>query len=190
MFTFANTDGCIPGAADLSSRTDGWLYETIEGAGERCKTRRLSAAWIDCESGELILSVGEAARCPATGPHEPTVRRRAPRCAVSSACSCWASDSALLRYSIGNEYARSTTGRPAIGALAEAVALDPTVTAAWKLYAKTLDQRRTHSQTRSMRIVAGIVIARQKGDRQAEREMTVFARRIERALPAEVGSKG
>ena len=28
----------------------------------------------------------------------------------------------------------------------------------------------------------GIDIARQKGDRQAEKEMTVFARRIERAL--------
>lgn len=90
-------------------------------------------------------------------------------------------DSALLRYSIGNEYAKANEWPAAIGALAEAVALDPTYTAAWKLYAKTLDQagRRAEALDAYRR---GIVIARQKGDRQAEREMTVFARRIERAL--------
>ena len=90
-------------------------------------------------------------------------------------------DSALLRYSIGNEYAKANEWPAAIGALAEAVALDPTYTAAWKLYAKTLDQagRRAEALDAYRR---GIVVARQKGDRQAEREMTVFARRIERAL--------
>jgi predicted Zn-dependent protease len=90
-------------------------------------------------------------------------------------------DSALLRYSIGNEYAKANEWLAAIDALAEAVALDPTYTAAWKLYAKALDQagRRAEALDAYRR---GIVIARQKGDRQAEKEMTVFARRIERAL--------
>jgi tetratricopeptide (TPR) repeat protein len=90
-------------------------------------------------------------------------------------------DSALLRYSIGNEYAKANEWPAAIDALAEAVALDPTYTAAWKLYAKALDQagRRAEALDAYRR---GIVIARQKGDRQAEKEMTVFARRIERAL--------
>lgn len=90
-------------------------------------------------------------------------------------------DSALLRYSIGNEYAKANAWPAAIDALAEAVALDPTYTAAWKLYAKALDQagRRAEALDAYRR---GIVIARQKGDRQAEKEMTVFARRIERAL--------
>jgi tetratricopeptide (TPR) repeat protein len=90
-------------------------------------------------------------------------------------------DSALLRYSIGNEYAKANEWPAAIGALAEAVALDPTYTAAWKLYAKTLDRagRRAEALDAYRR---GIVIARQRGDRRAEREMTVFARRIERAL--------
>ncbi|HLW12072.1 MAG TPA: BTAD domain-containing putative transcriptional regulator [Casimicrobiaceae bacterium] len=90
-------------------------------------------------------------------------------------------DSALLRYSIGNEYAKANEWPAAIDALAEAVALDPTYTAAWKLYAKALDQagRRAEALDAYHR---GIVIARQKGDRQAEKEMTVFARRIERAL--------
>jgi predicted Zn-dependent protease len=90
-------------------------------------------------------------------------------------------DSALLRYSIGNEYAKANEWPAAIDALAEAVVLDPTYTAAWKLYAKALDQagRRAEALDAYRR---GIVIARQKGDRQAEKEMTVFARRIERAL--------
>jgi tetratricopeptide (TPR) repeat protein len=90
-------------------------------------------------------------------------------------------DSALLRYSIGNEYAKANEWPAAIDAVAEAVALDPTYTAAWKLYAKALDQagRRAEALDAYRR---GIVIARQKGDRQAEKEMTVFARRIERAL--------
>ena len=76
---------------------------------------------------------------------------------------------------------RRTSGRLRSTRLAEAVALDPTYTAAWKLYAKALDQagRRAEALDAYRR---GIVIARQKGDRQAEKEMTVFARRIERAL--------
>ena len=90
-------------------------------------------------------------------------------------------DSALLRYSIGNEYAKAHEWPAAIDALAQAVALDPAYTAAWKLYARTLDQvgRRAEALEAYRR---GIGVARDKGDRQAEKEMTVFARRIERAL--------
>lgn len=90
-------------------------------------------------------------------------------------------DSALLRYSIGNEYAKADDWPAAIDALAHAVALDPTYTAAWKLYAKALDQAGRNADALDA-YRRGIVIARQKGDRQAEKEMTVFARRIERSL--------
>jgi predicted Zn-dependent protease len=88
-------------------------------------------------------------------------------------------DSALLRYSIGNEYAKASQWTPAIDALERAVTLDPTYTAAWKLYARVLEQagRRADALDAYRR---GIVVARQKGDRQAEKEMTVFVRRIER----------
>jgi uncharacterized protein HemY len=89
-------------------------------------------------------------------------------------------DSALLRYSIGNEYAKVAQWTQAIDALEHAVSLDPTYTAAWKLYAKALEQAgRTGDALDAYR--RGIVVARQKGDRQAEKEMTVFARRIERS---------
>ena len=90
-------------------------------------------------------------------------------------------DSALLRYSIGNEYAKAEEWTAAIDALAQAVALDPKYTAAWKLYAKALDQAGRGAEALDA-YRCGIAVARDKGDRQAEKEMTVFARRIERAL--------
>ena len=67
-------------------------------------------------------------------------------------------------------------------ALAQAVALDPQFTAAWKLYAQSACRKpaRPHDALAAYR--TGIDVARRKGDRQAEKEMTVFARRIERAL--------
>jgi len=92
-------------------------------------------------------------------------------------------DSALLRYSIGNEYAKAGAWDDAAAALEKEVTLDPTYTAAWKLYAKALEAagRRDDALDAYRR---GIVCARQKGDRQAEKEMTVFARRIERDASA------
>ncbi len=90
-------------------------------------------------------------------------------------------DSALLRYSIGSEYAKANDWPGAIDALSQAVALDPTYTAAWKLRAKVLEQAGRHVEALDA-YRRGIVVARQRGDRQAEKEMTVFARRIERSL--------
>jgi uncharacterized protein HemY len=90
-------------------------------------------------------------------------------------------DSALLRYSIGNEHVKAGEWNAAIDALEHAVALDATYTAAWKLYASAL----AHTGRDAEALDAyrrGIVVARQKGDRQAEKEMAVFARRIERGM--------
>lgn len=89
-------------------------------------------------------------------------------------------DTALLRYSIGNEYAKLRDWDRACDALERAVVLDPDFTAAWKLYAKALEG----SGDAPAALAAyrqGIEVAKRKGDRQAEKEMTVFARRIERA---------
>ena len=88
-------------------------------------------------------------------------------------------DSALLRYSMGNEYIKAQDYAAAVEALGNAVALDPTYTAAWKLYAKSLEQAGRGADALDA-YRRGIVVARQKGDRQAEKEMTVFARRLER----------
>jgi tetratricopeptide (TPR) repeat protein len=90
-------------------------------------------------------------------------------------------DSALLRFSIGNEYAKAGDWPSAVEPLAKAVAMDPQFTAAWKIYGRALQENgRPREALAAYR--AGIDVAARKGDRQAEKEMQVFARRIERAL--------
>ena len=90
-------------------------------------------------------------------------------------------DSALLRFSIGNECSKARDWPSAVMALAKAVEMDPQFTAAWKAYARALlETGRPQDALDAYR--NGIDVARRKGDRQAEKEMTVFARRIERAL--------
>lgn len=89
-------------------------------------------------------------------------------------------DGALLRYSLGNEWLKAGDAARAAEHLARAVALDPGYTAAWKLYGKALAAAgRADDALAAYR--EGIAVARAKGDKQAEKEMTVFARRIERA---------
>ena len=90
-------------------------------------------------------------------------------------------DNALLRYSIGNEYLKAGDLAAAIDALEHAVSLDATYTAAWKVYAGALERAGRHVDALDA-YRRGIVVARQRGDRQAEKEMTVFARRIERGM--------
>jgi predicted Zn-dependent protease len=88
-------------------------------------------------------------------------------------------DGALLRYSLGNEHLKAGTPAEAAEHLARAVALDPRYTAAWKLYGRALAQAgREVEALEAWR--CGIACARERGDKQAEKEMTVFARRLER----------
>jgi len=90
-------------------------------------------------------------------------------------------DSALLRYSLGNEYAKQERLDEALTHLAEAVRMDPTYSAAWKLYGKTLAATGRNAEA----ITAfdhGIATAEHKGDAQAAKEMRVFRTRVQRTL--------
>ncbi len=88
-------------------------------------------------------------------------------------------DGALLRYSLGLEYAKAGELEKALEHLREAVTRDPLYSAAWKQLAKVLtDSNRAEEALAAYR--QGIEAAKQKGDRQAEKEMTVFARRLEK----------
>lgn len=92
-------------------------------------------------------------------------------------------DGALLRYSLGNEYLKAGDAAAAAPHLERAVALDPAYTAAWKLLGRALaDSGRPEAALAAYR--EGIAVAERKGDKQAGKEMTVFARRIEKALAA------
>lgn len=92
-------------------------------------------------------------------------------------------DSALLRYSLGNEHLKAGHAEVAIGHLQQAVALDPGYTAAWKALGRALaGSGRADEALAAYR--EGIAVAERKGDKQAGKEMQVFARRIEKAREA------
>ena len=90
-------------------------------------------------------------------------------------------DGALLRFSLGSEYLKSGDAHLAQMQLSEAVARDPAYSAAWKLLGKALtEDGRPQAALDAYR--RGIAVAEKKGDKQAAREMMVFARRIEKQL--------
>ena len=89
-------------------------------------------------------------------------------------------DGALLRYSLGVEYAKTGDHARAAQFLRDAVERDARYSAAWKALGRSLEAagRRDEALEAYRR---GIEAAREKGDRQAEKEMTVFRRRLEKA---------
>jgi Tfp pilus assembly protein PilF len=93
-------------------------------------------------------------------------------------------DGALLRYSIGNEYLKAGDAAQAVAHLREAVQRDTNYSAAWKLLGKALaDQGELQEALHAYE--QGIAVAEKKGDIQAAKEMTVFARRIRKQLGTE-----
>ena len=90
-------------------------------------------------------------------------------------------DNALLRFSLGNEYLKSGDAASAAEHLRAAVKHDPGYSAAWKLLGRALET--SGSLTEALAAYReGIAVAERKGDKQAAKEMAVFARRIERKL--------
>jgi len=88
-------------------------------------------------------------------------------------------DGALLRYSLGLEYAKAGDPARAVLHLREAVARDPLYSAAWKALGRNFEALGQHTEALAA-YRQGIAAAKEKGDRQAEKEMTVFARRLEK----------
>jgi predicted Zn-dependent protease len=87
-------------------------------------------------------------------------------------------DGPLLRYSLGNEHLKAGNAAAAVPHLREAVARDPQYSAAWKLLGRALtDVGDAAGALAAYR--EGIAVAQARGDKQAAREMTVFARRLE-----------
>ena len=87
-------------------------------------------------------------------------------------------DGALLRFSLGSEYLKLGDWRHAELQLAEAVARDPAYSAAWKLLGRALaESGQTGAAVAAWR--QGIAAAERRGDLQAAKEMTVFAKRLQ-----------
>jgi Flp pilus assembly protein TadD len=93
-------------------------------------------------------------------------------------------DNALLRFGLGFEYLRTGNAGAAIPHLQQAVAFDPTYSAAWKALGKALaDSGRRQEALEAYR--DGIAAAQAKGDKQAMKEMEVFSRRLAKAVAPE-----
>ena len=90
-------------------------------------------------------------------------------------------DNALLRYSLGNEYLRLGDAATATVHLRRAVEHDPKYSAAWKLLGKALSEAGALQEALAA-YRDGIAVAEARGDLQAAKEMTIFARRIEKQL--------
>jgi Tfp pilus assembly protein PilF len=90
-------------------------------------------------------------------------------------------DNAVLRFSLGNEYLKAGDAVAAAEHLRTAVKHDPSYSAAWKLLGRALESCDALSDALNA-YREGIAVAERKGDKQAAKEMAVFARRVERKL--------
>jgi Tfp pilus assembly protein PilF len=93
-------------------------------------------------------------------------------------------DGALLRFGLGNEYLKRGDAQAAVTQLRRAVAIDPGYSAAWKLLGKAL----AAAQCDEAALAAwqeGMAAAERRGDKQAMKEMQVFARRLAKQLGRE-----
>ena len=88
-------------------------------------------------------------------------------------------DGALLQYSLGLEYAKAQVTEKAIEHFRHALATDAGYSAAWRALGKALESAGRASEALAV-YRNGIAAAHAKGDKQAEKEMTVFARRLEK----------
>jgi len=90
-------------------------------------------------------------------------------------------DGALLRVCLANALLAQDDAAAAVIELRRALEFDPDYSAAWKFLGKTLaDAGDKTGAIDAYR--AGITAAGKRGDKQAEREMRVFLRRLERRL--------
>lgn len=86
-------------------------------------------------------------------------------------------DGALLRFSLGNALLAAGDAAGAATELRQAVVFDPAYSAAWKLLGKArlvLDDKSGAAEAWRQ----GIAVAQARGDKQAEKEMAVFLRRL------------
>jgi tetratricopeptide (TPR) repeat protein len=100
-------------------------------------------------------------------------------------------DGALLRFSLGSEYLKCADFEAAATHLAAAVARDPGYSAAWRSLGSALAKSGRNEEALAT-FRRGVEVAERKGDKQAAREMAVFARRLEKnaASPKGGGAAG
>jgi Tfp pilus assembly protein PilF len=91
-------------------------------------------------------------------------------------------DDALTRFALGNEFLKTGDAAAAATHLRAAVRHDPSYSAAWKVLGRALERCGKLDEALAA-YREGARVAETKGDKQAAKEMGVFARRIEKRLP-------
>ena len=88
-------------------------------------------------------------------------------------------DNALLRFGLGKGYLDLGENAKAAEHFQRCVAFDPKYSAAWKLLGKAYLAQADFAAARHAWDM-GLAAARAHGDKQAEKEMTVFLKRLDR----------
>lgn len=88
-------------------------------------------------------------------------------------------DNSLLRFGLGKGCLDLGDAAQAAQHLQRCVEMDPAYSAAWKLLGKALSESGDKAGA-ARAWEQGIKAAQQKGDKQAEKEMSVFLRRLQR----------
>jgi Tfp pilus assembly protein PilF len=88
-------------------------------------------------------------------------------------------DNSLLRFGLGKGYLDLGEHATAATHLQRCVELDPKYSAAWKLLGKALQGQGDIAAARTA-WEQGITAAQAHGDKQAEKEMTVFLKKLDR----------
>jgi len=91
-------------------------------------------------------------------------------------------DNALLRFGLGKGYLDAGEFARAAEHFRRCVEFDPKYSAAWKLLGKALAEQ-GDSAAAEQAWTQGIAAAQAHGDKQAEKEMTVFLKRLQRHKP-------
>ncbi|MGE8358504.1 tetratricopeptide repeat protein [Pseudomonas sp.] len=92
-------------------------------------------------------------------------------------------DNALLRFGLGKGYLDAGDAARAADHLRHCVTFDPAYSAAWKLLGKAL-QAAGDTEGARHAWQSGLTAAQAKGDKQAEKEMTVFLRKLDKNASA------
>ncbi len=90
-------------------------------------------------------------------------------------------DNALLRFTLGSAFFKQERFNEAIVHLRKAVEFTPDYTAAWKILGRSLDAAHQPEEAK-IALEKGIAVAASKGDKQAEKEMSVFLKRVSKQL--------
>lgn len=89
-------------------------------------------------------------------------------------------DNALLRFGLGKGYLDLGQSELAAEHLQKCLGFDPNYSAAWKLLGQAC-QRQGLGEEARLAWHNGLEVARKRGDKQTEKEMLVFLRRLEKS---------